>query len=72
MNTDTPAVRCAQLADFLADMARAELTPVIRQMLPDARKAAVRAYWLGRIAECGCVGKDLAQRLNASPKEAAV
>lgn len=67
---DTPNTRCAQLADFLAEMARAELTPVIRQMLPEARKAAVRAYWMGCIAEYGGIGKTVAKAIQPQQEAA--
>lgn len=57
---DTPAVRCAQLAQFLAEVAQQELGERLRPLLPDDRRAAVRAYWLSRLAEISGIGAALA------------
>lgn len=64
--TDTPAIRCAQLAEFLAETARQELGERIRPLLPDDRRAAVRAYWLSRLVEVGGIGKAVAGTLKAA------
>ena len=58
--TDTPAQRCAQMAEVMAEIAHEELTPRLRPLLPDARKAAVRAYWLSQIAASGGFGQAVA------------
>lgn len=58
--TDTPAQRCAQLAEVMADMARQELTPRLYPLLPDDRKAAVRAYWLAQMTSLGSLGQMVA------------
>lgn len=58
MTTNTPSACCQQLADFLAEVAHQELTPTLYGLLPDARKAALRAYWTERLAELG-IGKAL-------------
>lgn len=62
--TETPANRCAQLAEFLAEVAREELTPRLRPLLPDDRKAAVRAYWLSQITSIGVMGTAVAGQLE--------
>ena len=58
--TDSPARRCAVLAETLAEIASEELTPKIRPMLPPERKAAVRAYWLAQMAAMGAIGATVA------------
>ena len=65
--TDTPAIRCTQLAEFLTETAQQELGERLRPMLPDDRRAAVRAYWLSRLVEIGGIGKSLAGAINATP-----
>ena len=61
--TDSPARRCAVLAETLAEIANDELTPKIRPMLPPERKAAVRAYWLAQMAAMGAIGEKMAASL---------
>lgn len=62
--TDTPASRCAKLAEVLAEIAQEELIPRLHPLLPDDRKAAVRAYWLSQIAVAGVVGASVASQLE--------
>ena len=57
---DSPARRCAVLAETLAEIAEEELTPKLRPMLPLERKAAVRAYWLAQMAAMGAIGATVA------------
>lgn len=64
--TETPAIRCAQLAAFLEETARLDLGERIRLLLPDDRRAAVRAYWLSRLVEVGGIGKAVAGTLKAA------
>ena len=68
--TDTPSIRCAQLADYMTEVAQQELTPRLRPLLPDDRKAAVRAYWLSQITASGGIGKTVAKTMTP-PQEAA-
>ena len=62
--TDTPAIRCAQLAGLLEETARQELDDRIRLLPPDDRRRAVRAYWLSRIVEIGGIGKTVADQMK--------
>ena len=62
--SDTPAQRCAKMAEFLAEVAHEELTPRLRPLLPDDRKAAVRAYWLSQITSIGVMGTAVAGQLE--------
>lgn len=62
--TDTPSSRCAQLAGYLADVAQQDLLPRIRSLLPNARKSAVRAYWLSQIASASAVGTTVASQME--------
>ena len=57
---DSPARRCAVLAETLAEIAEEELAPKTRPMLPPERKAAVRAYWLAQMAAMGAIGATVA------------
>lgn len=59
----SPAETCAELAESLADMARQELNPTLYGLLPDARRAAVLAYWLEQLTDLGAIGKTVARRL---------
>lgn len=68
--TDTPAIRCAQLADYLTEVAQQELTPRLRPLLPDDRKNAVRAYWLSQIAASGGIGKTIAKAIQPQQEAA--
>lgn len=68
--SDTPAQRCAQMAEFLAEVAQEELTPRLRPLLPDDRKAAVRAYWLSQIAASGGFGKTIAKAIQPQQEAA--
>jgi len=62
----TPHQQCTALAEMLANTARQELTPRLRPLLPEARKAAVRDYWLAQIADLGGIGPALAKTLQAA------
>lgn len=64
--TDTPVTRCAQLADFLAETAKQELSERILPFLPDARRAAIRAYWLSRLVEVGGIGPVMAATMKTA------
>lgn len=63
---DTPAQRCAALAEMMANTARHELTPRLHPLLPDDRKAAVRAYWLAQITSMGAMGAAMANMIKAA------
>lgn len=61
MTETEPTQRCTVLAEQLADMARQELDPRLRPLLPDARKAAVRAYWLAQMTDLGVLGQGMVE-----------
>jgi len=58
------------MAEFLAEVAHEELTPRLRPLLPDDRKAAVRAYWLSQIAASGGIGKTIAKAIQPQQEAA--
>lgn len=64
MSASTPVQQCAALADLLANTARHELAPRLRSLLPEARKAAVREYWLAQMADLGGIGQAVAKRIE--------
>lgn len=52
----TPAQRCAELAAELERTAQTELYPRLEGLLPEDRKAAVKSYWMAKIARIGGMG----------------
>lgn len=64
---DTPAARCERQAAIHQEMASQELKPRLLGLLPDQRKAAVRAYWLSILASINPVGTTLAKRYQETP-----
>lgn len=60
---ESPVARCTGLAELLAEAAKRELAPELRTILPDARRAAIRDYWLKQMQELGAIGQALAHQL---------
>jgi hypothetical protein len=59
---DTQGARCECLAESYQEMADRELKPRLIGLLPEQRKAAVRAYWLSVLASIAPMGAVLAKR----------
>lgn len=64
MYADTPAQRCARLAEKMQAEAMVELEPRLSRALPTDHRQIIASYWLSRIAAIGAVGKTIATTLQ--------
>lgn len=71
MYADTPAQRCARLAEEMQAEAMVELEPRLSKAFPTDRSQIIASYWLSRMAAMGAVGKTVANTLFTAGKEVA-